>query len=100
MKLEILEMYQTSGMSKLSDLLLGEVIKQGYGKDVENAVSLNADGRLNVHPSDPIIWGGDTVEKLLNAVFKNRITKQKIKGGSFIQTSGVGFSSDLKISSG
>ena len=85
-------------MSKLSDLLLGEVIKQGYGKDVETAVSLNADGRLNVHPSDPIIR--DTVEKLLNAVFKNRITKQKIKGGSFIQTSGVGFSSDLKNSNG
>ena len=42
------------------------------------------------------------IESLLNSVFKNGVTKQKISGGAFVQLSSFGFSEklNLKISDG
>ncbi len=38
-----------------------------------------------------------TVESLMNSIFRNRITKQKIKGGNLINTTSFGVSSELQM---
>ena len=82
-------------VKKLSKLLVAEAIERDLGRDVIEAVSLNADGKFNLHLSDPT--HADRIEKLFNSIFKNKVTKQKIKGGSYIQASGIGFTDNLNI---
>ena len=80
----------------ISELLLSEIRSNPrYGKDIENAVKLDANGNFNIPLSDP----SQTlrIQSLLNSVLKSRVTKQKIKGAALIQASCYGLSKEPKI---
>lgn len=66
-----------------------------YGVDMLRACTLNEDGEFNIPLHDPV--QSQRVQTLLNSVIKNRITKQKIRGGALIQVSAYGVTDQLKI---
>ena len=90
--------------SHIQQLLLGEIIDRNMGEERENAVRLVP--RLNkatqliekvfnlplFHP-----FHAKSNESLMSSAFKNNVTKQKIKGGAFVQVSAFGFDKDLKL---
>jgi hypothetical protein len=81
---------------KLSEILQKEVVSRGLGDDILEAVQINPlTGKLNLDLANPL--HSDRNEKLINSIYKNRVTKQKIKGGSFVQASGIGFMENLNI---
>lgn len=45
--------------------------------------------------NDPVI--ADKIQSLIFSLFKNRLTKQKIKGGSLVQVSNTGYTDQLNI---
>lgn len=80
----------------LSDLLIKTILKdQRYGSDLLRACSLDSNGEFIIPPSDPI--HSTRIQQLLNSIIKNRINKQKIKGGPVVQTSSYGLAEDLQI---
>lgn len=68
---------------------------QRYGIDLARSCTLNNDGQFNDPLYDPT--HSQLMQNLLFSIIKNRITKQKIKGGSLIQVSNYGLSDDLHI---
>lgn len=66
-----------------------------YGQDMRRACTLDANGNFNIPLYDPI--QSQRVQTLINSIIKNRITKQKIRGGALIQVSAYGLTDDLKI---
>ena len=58
-------------------------------------VTLNDKGQFNIPLFDPV--QSQRVQQLLNSIIKNRITKQKIKGGALIQVSDYGLTDELNI---
>ena len=66
-----------------------------YGIEMLKACTLNENGEFNIPLYDPI--QSQRVQTLLNSVIKNRITKQKIRGGALIQASSYGVTDQLKI---
>lgn len=66
-----------------------------YGKDMLRACTLDKNGLFNIPLYDPV--QSQRVQTLLNSIIKNRITKQKIRGGALIQVSAYGLSDNLKI---
>lgn len=66
-----------------------------YGMDMLKACSLNESGRFNI----PLFEQSQSarIQSLLNSIIKNRITKQKTRGGSLIQVSSYGVTEDLNI---
>ena len=66
-----------------------------YGAEMLKACSLNKDGLFNIPLHDPV--QSQMVQQLLTSIIKNRITKQKTKGGSLIQVSSYGLSDKLNI---
>ena len=89
---------KTVNVQKVKDILLDEIQSRNKGLEYEKAIELvTRNGKLDFalplsHPSH-----ARSVESLLNAIFKNRITKQKINGGSFVQVSNFGFTDKLKV---
>lgn len=59
-----------------------------YGTDLIRALTLDKNGNFNI----PLIDPSQTlrIQALLNSILKNRVTKQKINGGSLIQASPFG----------
>jgi len=81
---------------KISNILIDEIRSRGKGEELEDAVSYNEEtGKLNLPLFHPI--HAVTSQNLLTSIFKTRITKQKIAGGSFVQLSSVGLADNLKI---
>lgn len=81
---------------KVEQVLLDEIKGNNrYSNDLAKAVTLDNEGNFTM----PLFESTnlDKVSALLNSVLKNRITKQKIKGGSFIQVSNYGLTNDLNI---
>ena len=79
-----------SDIKEIEKLLLSEVRSNPrYDTDVEIALTLNSDGVFNIPLLDPSITY--KIQSLLTSIVKNRVTKQKIAGGAFIQTSAWGF---------
>lgn len=68
---------------------------QRYGIDMIRACTLNEKGQFNIPLFDPV--QSQRVQTLLNSIVKNRITKQKSKGGALIQVSNYGLTDELKI---
>ena len=68
---------------------------QRYGIDMIRACTLDEDGLFNIPLFDPV--QSQRVQSLLNSIIKNRVTKQKIKGGALIQVSAYGLSDQLNI---
>lgn len=66
-----------------------------YSSDILTAFDLNSEGEFNIPPFDPI--QSQTTQSLLYSIIRDRITKQKIKGGALIQVSSFGLSNDLEI---
>lgn len=66
-----------------------------YGAEIAKACTLDENGNFNIPLFDPI--QSNQIQTLLNSIIKNKITKQKIRGGAFIQVSGYGYTDDLHI---
>ena len=85
-----------SNIKEIEKLLLSEVRSNPrYDTDIEIALTLNSDGVFNIPLLDPSITY--KIQSLLTSIVKNRITKQKIAGGAFIQTSAWGFKREPKV---
>ena len=85
-----------SSKEELSKILQEEVKgNKRYGPDVLTAIELDADGNFNIPLLEPS--QATRIQQLLNAIIKNRITKQKINGGSIVNMSNYGFTDDLQI---
>lgn len=82
---------------KVEELLLNEIRSSTrYSKELERACTLDPKtGKFNIPLFDPI--QSLRIQQLLNSILKNRITKQKIKGGSLIQVTSYGLTEDLQI---
>lgn len=82
---------------KVEELLLKEIRSSTrYSKELERACTLDPKtGKFNIPLFDPI--QSLRIQQLLNSILKNRITKQKIKGGSLIQVTNYGLTEDLQI---
>lgn len=67
-----------------------------YGDDIRRACVYNEEkGSFNIPFYDPVI--SQTIQQILNSIIKNRITKQKIRGGACIQVSDYGLTEELSI---
>jgi hypothetical protein len=81
--------------NKLVELLSEEVRDRGLAKKYLSALALDSAGEFVFPLFFPIT--SKKSESLLSSLFANRITKQKIKGGSFVQVSDVIASKELKV---
>lgn len=93
-----------SSVENIQDLLLAEIIDRDMGEEREKAVKLvprlnKATGLMEKVFNLPLFhpYHAKSNESLMNSVFKNNVTKQKIKGGAFVQVSAFGFDKDLKL---
>lgn len=67
-----------------------------YDRELMKACTLDKTGRrFNIPLYDPV--QSMRVQQLINSIIKNRVTRQKIKGGSLVQVSRWGISDDLEI---
>lgn len=80
----------------MSELLLSEIRgNSNYSRDLEAAVTLDSNGEFPIPLYEPA--QSLQIQQLLSSVAKNRITKQKIKGGQLVQVSNFGFNDDLSV---
>jgi len=91
-------------ISSIHDLLLGEILDRDLGEEREIAIEIKKrlnreNGQLEEQFNLPLYhpYHAKSNESLLNSVFKNNVTKQKIKGGAFVQVSAFGFSDELNL---
>ena len=81
---------------KIEEILLEEIrSSQRYGIEMTRACTLDENGQFNIPLFDPV--QSQKVQSLLNSIIKNRVTKQKIRGGALIQVSNYGLTDDLHI---
>lgn len=81
---------------KIHELLLDEARSRGKGEEFEKAIEYDeANDRLKLPLFHPLY--ANVAENLLTSVFKNRVTKQKINGGAFVQATSFGLSRELKL---
>lgn len=80
---------------KISALLIAEANSRGKEPEYIAALQIGADGEFITPLFHPL--HARTSQSLLNSIFRSRITKQKINGGSFIQASSYGLSRKLEI---
>ena len=69
-----------------------------YGRDMLDALALidyNGRQEFNISLSDPSI--SNKVQELVLSIFKNGITKQKVKGAACILVSNFGFTDELEV---
>lgn len=66
-----------------------------YSLDMMKAFTLDENGNFNIPLYDPA--QSQMVQQLINSIIKDRITKQKIKGGALIQVSDYGLTDKLHI---
>lgn len=66
-----------------------------YGPELIKACTLDENGQFRIPLYDEI--QSNRVQSMLNSIIKDRITKQKIKGGSCIQVSNFGLTDELNI---
>ena len=89
---------------EIHDMLAEEILSRDMGDDLLDAIKLvprknplnnKTELMFNIPLFHPL--HSKRTESLINSLFKNRVTKQKIKGGSFVQVSGFGFSDKLRL---
>ena len=90
---ELDEFFKTN--EKLVDLLSEEVRDRGLAKKYLTALNLDSQGEFVFPLFFPIT--SKKAESLMSSLFANRITKQKIKGGSFVQVSDIISSKELRV---
>lgn len=91
-------------ISSIHDLLIGEILDRDLGEEREKAIEVvkrvdKETGEITDQFNLPLYhpYHAKSNESLLNSVFKTNVTKQKIKGGAFVQVSSFGFSNDLNL---
>lgn len=66
-----------------------------YSVDLMKSCTLNENGEFTLPLFEPSQSRG--IQQIFNSIIKNRITKQKIRGGALIQTSPYGLTDELHI---
>jgi hypothetical protein len=83
--------------------LKSEMESRGLGQEYFDAIApIENPDTGKIEPTLPL-WHpliAYKVESLINSFFKNRVTKQKIKGGNMVNASSFGVSQDLKMKMG
>ncbi len=81
---------------KIHDLLLREGISRGESEQFERAIAYVGEyDRLALPLFHPV--HSDRIQAILTSLFRNRVTKQKISGGAFVQLSSFGLANELKL---
>ena len=82
---------------KKLEKVLHDTIKSSsrYPEDLIKCFTLDETGKFPIDWSDPTIQ--NQVQEILLSLIRNRVLSQKIKGGSAIQVSSYGLSTDLQI---
>jgi hypothetical protein len=93
----IKELSPEKGISKPLDLILQEAYQRGNGKQFESIIQNidrnNPKGLLQLFLNP---YTSYKAQSLINSLFRNRVTKRKINGGSFYNTSSLGYN-DLEV---
>ncbi len=80
----------------LEKVLLAEVASNPrFSRELVEAVSLDENGNFNLPLYDTV--HSARIQALVLSVIKNRVTKQKIRGGAVVQTSSYAVSDELNI---
>ena len=79
---------------ELSKMIKQEMIDRNLGLDMEMAVDL-VNGEFRLPLSHYLV--SNKTEAILNAIFKSRVIKRKIKGGPMVQVSSFGFTDELNL---
>jgi hypothetical protein len=91
-------------IDSIHELLIAEILDRDLGEEREKAIEIiervdrktgekKRTFKLDLwHP-----FHAKSNESLMNSVFKNNVTKQKIKGGAFVQVSSFGFTDKLNL---
>ena len=89
----------TINYKRLSEELRKEVIDRELGQEYLDALAPITDALGNVTTTLPLYHPliAYRMEAVMNSFFKNRVTKQKIQGGSLINTTSYGVSKNLKL---
>lgn len=83
-------------VQEVEKILLEEVRSNAkYGPELIKACSLDENGHFRIPLYDEV--QSNRVQSMLNSIIKDRITKQRIKGGSCIQVSNFGLTDELNI---
>lgn len=81
---------------EIEKLLLETMRSNGrYTPDMIKACTLDKNGRFNLPLFDPV--QSQRIQNLINSIIKSHVTKQKTKGGAFIQVSDYGLTNQLSI---
>ena len=89
--------------TKLVEILKEEILDRDLGQDYLDAIALVpevlVDGSQTMTTTLPLYHPMIMykMESVLNSFFKNRVTKQKIRGGSLVNTTSFGVSDKLKL---
>ena len=104
---EVSEMFLDSNgkidYTKLVEILKEEILDRDLGQDYLDAIALVpevlVDGSQSMVTTLPLYHPMIMykMESVLNSFFKNRVTKQKIRGGSLVNTTSFGVSDKLKM---
>ena len=79
----------------LSKILQREILSNArYGVDLLLACSVDEQGNFRIPLGDPI--QSKRVEQLINSIIKNRISKQKVEGGTLVEVTNFGTSKRLE----
>jgi hypothetical protein len=81
--------------TKLVEILTDEVRDRGLSKKYLKTLALDSQGEFVFPLFFPLT--SKKAESLISSLFANRITKQKIKGGSFVQVSDIISSKNLSV---
>lgn len=80
----------------LEEFLIREISSSvKYSNDLKLGVSLDANGEPVIPWFDPV--QGTLIQNLFTSIFKNNITKQKVKGGAAVQVTNWGMTDQLHI---
>ena len=93
---ELNSLFQPENRAKLRALLVEEVKSRDLGQKYIDALEIDAKGEFKFPLYFPL--SAKRNESMLNSLFKNRITKQKITGGSFVQVSDFGITKSAEKS--
>lgn len=101
---EFLDSDQNINWDRLLPMLRKEALKREMGQEVLDAISsaektLNDPNKLTSPTVLPLFHPSVKYKMfaLMNSIFKNRVTKQKIKGGQLVNTPSYGVSKNLKM---
>jgi hypothetical protein len=85
----------TKDNDRISEYLTEAAEDRSLGQNLIDSIQVDSTGNFTLDLFHPL--HSKRNENLLNALYKNKVTKQKISGGQFINVSSYGFSDELNI---